>query len=126
MALTLFEINGNDLTDFMDIQNYDVQKEPIYEEWTDGNYVKHRNVVRTRIKGKFKLGFRDSTDVSAFLTVLANNVQPGNYYVADVFTNDDNTLNSNVSVFLSDVAMIKRDLVNARVWHEYTLEVEER
>lgn len=125
MPLTLFQIGANDLTDYIDIQNYDVQKDPVYEEWTDGNYVKHRNVVRTRIKGKLKIGFRSNTDVTTFLSILAANVQSGDYYSAQIFTNDDNTLNS-ANIFIKDVATIKRDLTNGRVWHEYTLEVEER
>lgn len=124
-SITLFQIGNTDLTDYVDIQNYDVQKEPIYEEWTDGNYVNHRNIVRTRIKGTVKVGFRNSTDVASFLSVLSSNVQVGGYYPASVFTNDDNTLNT-ANIFISDVAEIKRDLVNGRVWHEYTLEIEER
>lgn len=124
-SITLFQIGNTDLTDYVDIQNYDVQKEPIYEEWTDGNYVNHRNIVRTRIKGTVKVGFRNSTDVASFLSVLSSNVQAGGYYPASVFTNDDNTLNT-ANIFISDVAEIKRDLVNGRVWHEYTLEIEER
>ena len=124
-SITLFKIGNTDLTDYVDIQNYDVQKEPIYEEWTDGNYVNHRNIVRTRINGTVKVGFRNSTDVASFLSVLSSNVQTGGYYPASVFTNDDNTLNT-ANIFISDVAEIKRDLVNGRVWHEYTLEIEER
>lgn len=125
MAITLFKIGNTDLTGYVDIQNYDVQKEPVYEEWTDGNYIKHRNIVRTRIKGKIKVGFRSSAEVSAFLSVLTNNVQAGGYYPASVFSNDDNTLNT-ANIFISDDAEIKRDLTNNRVWHAYTLEIEER
>lgn len=125
MPFTLLQIGNTDLTDYIDIQNYEVNKEPVYEEWTDGNHVKHRNKIRTRISGSFKVGFKTAAEATAFITLLTNSITSGSYYTASIYTNDDDTLNT-ADIYLDGTAIIKRDLLNGRVWHEYSLEVEER
>lgn len=124
MPLTLLSIGGNDLTQYMDIQGYAVNRVPVFEEWTDGNHIKHRNIIRNRIKGSFKIGFRSSTDVTAFLTVLSSYVTAGGYYPAQIFANDDNTLHT-ANIFIDGLAEIRRDIVNGREWYSYNLTVEE-
>lgn len=126
MSLILFKIGNTDLTQYVDIQNYDVNNTPEYMEWTDANHIRHRDVIRTRLSGTVKLGFLGSTDVAAFLSVLSSNITAGGYYPASVFSNDDNTLHTGVQIFIDDVADIKRDLVNNRSWHAYELKIEER
>ncbi|MCR5450697.1 MAG: hypothetical protein K6F23_15030 [Solobacterium sp.] len=123
--IVLFKIGNTDLTDYLDIQGYNVNKTEEFSEWIDANYIHHRNVVRTRLSGRLKLGFKSTAAVTNFLNVLDSNVQPGNYYPASVFANNDNTLHT-ANVFLDGVAEIKRDLVNNRVWHEYEIDLEER
>lgn len=125
MPLTLLEINQTDLTEYIDIQNYNVNRIPVFEDWTDGNHITRRNVIRYRIKGEIKIGFRDDTDVSSFLNLLSSSITAGNYYAADVFVNNENTLVS-ANVFIDGLATIARDLANGRVWHSYTLTIEER
>ena len=126
MSLTLLSIGETDLTEYIDIQNYEVNKVPVYEEWVDGNHITHRSLIRKKITGSFKVGFRKSDDVAAFLALLSENIQTGQYYEdALVYTNNDDTLNT-ADIFLEGTAAISRDLVNNRVWHEYTITVEER
>ena len=125
MPLTLLSIGGVDLTADIDQQNWDVNRSPVYTDWTDANHVIHRHVMRYRISGRFKIGFKTVTDVTSFLTLLSNNKQSGEYYSAQVFSNDDNTLHS-ADIFLDGVADIKRDLDNGRQWHAYTIDLEER
>ena len=125
MSLTLLSIGGTDLTDYIDIQTYDVNNTEEYTEWIDANRIKHRDVLRTRLSGSFKLGFRSTAQVATFLSVLSTNIQSGSYYHASVFSNDDNQLHT-ADIFLDDVATIARDLTNNRVWHEYRIELEER
>ena len=125
MSLTLLSIGSTDLTSYIDQQNWDVNRTPVYVDWTDANHVIHRHVNRYRISGKFKIGFKSVTDVTSFLTLLENNRQSGEYYSASIFSNDDNTLHT-AEIFLDGVASIKRDLLNGRVWHAYDITVEER
>jgi hypothetical protein len=125
MSLTLLSIGSTDLTSYIDQQNWDVNRTPVYVDWTDANHVIHRHVNRYRISGKFKIGFKSVTDVTSFLTLLENNRQSGEYYSASIFSNDDNTLHT-AEIFLDGVASIKRDLQNGRVWHAYDITVEER
>lgn len=125
MALTLLSIGGTDLTEFVDKQNWDVNRTPVFKDWTDANQVIHRHVMRYRISGSFKIGFKEVADVTSFLTLLEANRQSGEYYTAQVFSNDDNTLHT-AEIFLDGVAEIKRDLQNGRQWHAYSIDLEER
>lgn len=125
MPLTLLSIGGVDLTEYIDIQNYEVNRSPVYEEWVDGNHVTRRDVIRYRISGNFNIGFKSAAEVTSFLSILSSNVQAGNYYPAQVFSNDDNTLHQ-ANIFIDGDAEIKRDLKNGRVWHQYAIEITER
>ena len=123
--IVLLKIGTSDLTDYIDIQSYNVNNTEEYTEWTDANHVKHRDVLRTRLSGSINLGFRSAAEVTSFLSVLSSNVQAGNYYPAQVFSNDDNTLHQ-ANIFIEGDAEIKRDLINGRVWHQYAIEITER
>lgn len=123
--IVLLRIGNTDLTDYIDIQSYNVNNTEEYTEWTDANHVKHRDVLRTRLSGSLKLGFRSTAEVTSFLSVLSSNIQSGNYYAAEVFSNDDNTLHT-ANIFIDGDAEIKRDLINGRVWHKYDIDITER
>lgn len=125
MPLILLKIGGTDLTSYIDQQNYEVNSIDEFEEWMDANHVKHRHVIRTRLSGKFEIGFKKAADVSTFLTLMGNNIQSGGYYNAQIFSNDDNTLHT-TEVFIDDISKIKRDELNGRIWQTYELTVEER
>lgn len=125
MPLVLLNIGGTDLTSYIDKQNYDVNTADVFEEWTDANHIKHRHIIRTRLSGTISIGFKSSTDVSNFLTLLSNNVQSGGYYNASIFSNDDNTLHS-AEIFIDGVSQIRRDAAENRIWQTYELTVEER
>lgn len=125
MPLVLLSINGTDLTQFIDVQGFNVNRQPVFENWTDGNHITRRNIIRYRIAGEIKIGFRNNADVTAFLSVLSSNQTSGGYYAVNVFVNNDNA-NYNANVFIDGAALIARDLANGRVWHEYTIKIEER
>lgn len=126
MPLTLLSIGGSDLTQYMDIQNYTVNNTPEFETWTDANRIEHRHKFRDRLEGSLKIGFRSSTEISTFLTLLSNNIQSGGYYIASVYSNDDDTLHTGVNIYLDGVTEIKRDLTNGRIWSAYDLTLRER
>ena len=125
MPLTLLSINGTDLTQYIDVKSYNVNRIPVFEDWVDGNHINRRNVIRHRVTGEIKIGFRNNSDVESFLNLLSTNITSGNYYSASVFINNENMLYSG-NVFIDGTAVIARDLLNGRVWHEYTIKIEER
>ena len=62
-----------DFTDCIPVPDYKVNNTEIVEEWEDGNYDLHSNVVQTRIKGTLTLKFRDRLRMNKFLECLAYN-----------------------------------------------------
>jgi hypothetical protein len=51
-------LGSTDLSAFADIQNWKVNQVDVWQEWTDGNWIDHREIVRQRVEGSFKLGFK--------------------------------------------------------------------
>ena len=53
---------------FIVMNTYDVNNQPVYEEWTDANYRVHRVMAREqRIAGSFQVKFYKRTDYEEFL-----------------------------------------------------------
>lgn len=117
-----FSINTTDLTAFVDIQNYDMQREDVYTSWTDGNWTDHRVIARTRIRGKVKLGFASATDFASFMTLLGTAKNANGYYPVTAYVNNTGTTETfNAFIDVSDSD--KWDTVNGRQWQAATLTV---
>lgn len=72
-------INKNDGTTMYDytsnitVPDYQINKKPEYVEYTDCNYVVHRDIARAaKISGTFTLYFDDVADIQAFFTNVEN------------------------------------------------------
>lgn len=70
----LATIANTNITKYIIKSTYEVDTEPVYESWQDGNFREHRIYVRDRVKGKFDVIFfdEDNTAYQDFLTLLAN------------------------------------------------------
>lgn len=55
----LATIGATNITKNIVKDTYEVNTEPVYESWQDGNFREHRIYVRDRIKGKFDVIFFD-------------------------------------------------------------------
>lgn len=64
----MVKINGIDFSDFVQESSYKVNETDVFEEWTDGNHIKHRVNYRQKIKGEFQLVFIKAEDFEAFMT----------------------------------------------------------
>ena len=124
-AITFFQIGSTDLTPYIDVQNFKVNSEDVYETWTDGNFIEHREITRSRVRGTIKIGFKDRADLTSFLTLLSNNRNANGYYPVQIFVNNLNTTSS-INVFMDPVGEAKWDVVNGRQWLVLTLNVRER
>ena len=74
----MFAISNSDgewenFTDCIPIPDYKVNNEDITEEWEDGNYDLHSNVVQTRIRGTLTLRFPNRLRLNKFLECLKYN-----------------------------------------------------
>lgn len=129
MSATIFFKIGSsstgDLSAFADIQNYDVNKVDVFQEWTDGNWINHRDIVRTRIQGTVTLGFKTVTDWNAFVSLLNANRDEAGYFAVTVWVNNTAT-SETINAFLDLVGSGKWDLVNNRFWRVITISVTQR
>lgn len=68
--MQLVVIDDLDLTSNITVPSYKVNKEQQYDEWTDGNYRKHREITRTKISGSFKLYFETVAQQDEFYDAI--------------------------------------------------------
>jgi len=125
MSQVFFKINTTDLSDYADVQNFNVNKVDVYQDWTDGNWIDHREIVRTRISGSFQLGFKNATDWSTFATLLTNNKTAAGYYPVTVHVNNTNATET-INAFLDMQVSNKWDLTNSRFWRVVTVTLTQR
>ena len=120
-----FQIDGNDLTGFADIQNYSVNQNDVYQNWTDGNWIEHRDVVRRRVEGEVKLGFAKAADFAAFTALLISARQTGGWYPVTVYVNNTGAV-MDIEAFLEVKGAGKWDLKNGRQWVVQTIQITQR
>ena len=124
-SIIFFQVGSTDLTQYVDIQNFNVNSAEVYETWTDGNYVEHREISRSRITGKIKLGFKSTTELNDFLTTMSNNRNANGYYTITVHVNNLGST-STISAFVDQTGAAKWDVHNGRQWLTLTLEIRGR
>ena len=92
--MQLFVVGGKDFTNHITVPSYKINKEPVYETWTDANYVDHQEVTRTRISGSFKLLYDDVSELDEFFdTIDAAKAasDDGNTVTATLYLNNKHT-----------------------------------
>lgn len=125
MNMMFFKIGSTDLSQYADIQNYNINEVDVFQSWTDGNWIDHRDVVRTRITGTVLLGFKTAASWSAFQTLLSSQRNAAGYYPATLYVNNTGTTET-IDAFLDMTNATKWDLVNDRFWRVQTVTVTER
>lgn len=114
-----------DMTGKMDIQGYGLNRADVYQTWTDGNWLDHRDVVRTRISGAVKLGFSSEADYRSFLENLAAAATADGSVHVKAYVNNVRTV-CDFYAFIDTAGAGKWDLTNSRQWQAVTLTVSER
>lgn len=123
MPCIFFKIGTTDLTPWVDIQSYAVNREDVYEEWDDGNWVTHRKIARTRYAGSFQLGFAKTTEFAAFTALLTSQRDAGGYYSVTAYINNLGTT-ATFDAYLDMVNEEDRwDPVNSRQWQVTTVQL---
>lgn len=123
MPTYFFKIGTTDVTAYIDIQAYRMNRADVFSEWTDGNGVEHRQIYRTRIEGEFQVGFAKSTDFSAFMTLLSNQKTAGGYFPVSAYVGNTGTLET-FSAFLEVENPEDRwDTKHSRQWQVSTVKV---
>lgn len=122
MPSVFFKIGATDLTPWLDIQNYEMNRADVYTTWTDGNWVTHRVIARTRISGKVKLGFEKAADFAAFSALMASERTTDGYYPVTAYCANTGTTET-FQAYVDTSEADKWDLVGGRQWQVQTLTV---
>lgn len=125
MADILFAIGATDLTKYEDKEKHNVNQEKMYSSWTDGNWVEHREVVRTRISGTVELSFPRATDYATFLSLLSSSITADGYYPVKAWCSNTNTTET-FNAFLTIGGDTKWDVTCPIKWQGITVDILER
>lgn len=126
MALTnLFKIGSTDLTGYEGMEKHNVNKDEIFEEWVDGNYISHRLFSRTQIAGSVYLKFPRESAYTTFLTLLSTARDVDGYYPVTVYCSNTGTAET-FNAYLDIVGETKWDLTSPMKYHGVTLQITER
>lgn len=120
--MVFFKINTTNITPWIDIQDYKMNREDIFEEWEDANWNLHRVIARTKISGEFKVGFSKATDFAALVALLGTEKTADGYYPVEAYCNNTGT-NETFYAFLDVTDEDKWDLTNGRQWQAMTIKV---
>lgn len=111
----LFKISTTDLTQWEKTENHSVNRADVFEEWTDGNWITHRVISRTRVSGTVVLSFSRAADFAAFMALLVSARDANGYYPITVWCSNTNTTET-VNAFLDVSGETKWD-VTAPIKH---------
>lgn len=126
MAWTsLFTVSTTDLTAWEDTNKHAVNKADIYEEWTDGNWISHRVIARTRVTGTVALSFSRESDFTAFMTLMSTAKSADGYYAVTVWCNNSNTTET-INAFLDFSGDTKWDVTAPIKHHDITVAITQR
>ena len=87
--MELFMIGDNDYTQYITVPSYKVNYVPVYNTWTDANYTTHRDILRYKVSGSFKMLFNTEEELNQFLDDIYNNEDAsGGYIPIKVYVNN--------------------------------------
>ena len=123
MPSVFFKIDTTDISAHIDVQNYAVNREDVFEEWEDGNWITHRVIARTRYAGSFQVGFAKGSDFTSFMTLLNTKKTANGYYPVTAYINNTGasvTFNAFLDVVNEED---KWDAKHSRQWQVSTVNV---
>ena len=120
----LVKIGTTDITKHIIAESYDVNEEDVYNEWTDANKVKHRDVTRQKIVGTFTLKFNTDKEYAYFVNLIktsrtAARLLPMTVYVVNADENRE------VKMIYSFKPKVARSLTGGKTYQSFDFEVEQ-
>lgn len=74
--MAIFKIKTTDCSAHVVAESFNINRLPIYKEWTDaGNYT-HRDIIDYKIQGSMLMYFKDTTELQSFITLIENSKEP--------------------------------------------------
>lgn len=121
----LFKISTTDLTPWEDTTRHQVNRADVFDEWTDGNWITHRVISRTRISGTVVLSFSREADFTAFMTLMSTARDLNGYYPITVWCSNTNSTES-INAFLDISGDTKWDVTAPIKHHDITIAITQR
>lgn len=123
----IFKLNTTDYSAHVVAESYAINYEDVYQEWTDGGQVKHRDVIGRKLRGTMQMYFKSQSDLQTFLTALANCKTTASTYPVQLKANNDtvDSLVASKNVFLDFKPVRKKDATWADVFEVFEVTVEE-
>lgn len=121
----LFKIGNTDLTPWEDKEQHRVNQGEEYASWTDGNWIEHREIARTRIAGSVVLKFKKETDFNTFKSLLTSERNVNGYYPITVWVSNLQA-SEIIDAFLTVSGDTKWDVTCPRVWRGVTVSITQR
>lgn len=126
MAWTnLFTIGSTDLTQWEKTETHAVNRTDIYEEWTDGNWITHRVISRTKISGTVQLSFSRESDFSSFMSLMTSERNVNGYYPITVWCGNTNSTET-INAFLDISGDTKWDVTSPIKHNTITVAITQR
>lgn len=88
--MRLFVIGTTDLTNRIVVPTYKVNRQPSYNEWTDANHQKHRDILRFVINGTFTVKFAVKEDYYNFIDLIQKNTGTDGSTPVSLYVNNCN------------------------------------
>lgn len=123
----IFKLSTTDFSAHVVAESYAINYEDVYQEWTDGGQVKHRDVIGRKLRGTMQMYFKSQSDLQTFLTALANCKTTASTYPVQLKANNDtvDSLVASKNVFLDFKPVRKRDATWADVFEVFEVTIEE-
>ena len=117
-----------DFTSNITVPSYKVNNFDEGDEWVDGNKKKHKNVIRTRVKGNFTLKFLDPQSFNNFFAILNENKVPSGdnagAVLVSAYVQNENTVKSFYAFISADPADTL-PLMADQNYEGFTVQIEE-
>lgn len=124
---TIFKLNDIDYSAHVVADGYNINLKDLYQEWTDGGQVKHRDVVARKLQGTFQMYFSNDTELQGFVTALASCKTVNNTYPVKLKANNNSvsTLMASKNVFLDFEPVRKKAPTWADTYEIFEVTIEE-
>lgn len=103
-----FKIGTHDFSKCVVVGEYAINKEDVYDEWTDGDMKKRRHLYRKKIKGTLRLKFMTEAKMKEFQKIIGDESWDGGQYdvVCDVVNTGEKAVETEAYIEVKPIANI--------------------
>lgn len=123
--MDLFKMGDKNLTSNITVPSYKVNRQPSYNEWTDANHTRHRDIYRWVIRGTFTLLFVKQEDYFEFITLLETITEADGSTPVSIYVNNLNKV-VDTKVFITIDPANTLPFYGARSYEGFEVTIEER